>query len=287
MSYTAILAADKNIIPYRKELNAITGGVTSSILLQQISYWWIQSGRKAFYKFIEPCAHEKYSAGDSWTEELGFTRKEFITAIKRLEAAGFVSKKTNSSRTTTYTLHEDCLNDAMSSLYKSESKGFTKIPKGDLPKAQKGFTKSPKGDLPLLSETTSETTHKDLLSGKPDVASKVIQHLNDKTGSKFRATKTNVKFIDARLAEGATPADLIAVINRKCLEWLDNPQMRQYLRPSTLFNAEKFNTYIGQLDAPLPVKRQAQPDHMSRHTGFGEKDYKNGLIEQEDGSYAF
>ena len=128
---------------------------------------------------------------------------------------------------------------------------------------------------------------KEPLSSKPDIASKVIQHLNDKTGSKFRATKTNTKFIDARIAEGATPTDLIAVINRKCLEWLDNPEMRQYLRPSTLFNAEKFNTYVGQLDSPLPVKRQTQPDHMSRHTGFDEKDYKNGLIEQEDGSYAF
>ena len=127
---------------------------------------------------------------------------------------------------------------------------------------------------------------KEPLSSKPDIASKVIQHLNDKTGSKFRVTKTNVKFIDARIAEGATPTELIAVINRKCLEWLDNPEMRQYLRPSTLFNAEKFNTYVGQLDAPLPAKPSGQ-GQSSRHTGFDEKDYTNGLIEKEDGSYAF
>lgn len=145
-----------------------------------------------------------------------------------------------------------------------------------------------KAPLPIKDSITHEgLDNKETLSSKPDIASKVIQHLNDKTGSKFRATKTNTKFIDARIAEGATPTDLIAVINRKCLEWLDNPEMRQYLRPSTLFNAEKFNTYVGQLDSPLPVKRQTQPDHMSRHTGFDEKDYKNGLIEQEDGSYAF
>ncbi len=127
---------------------------------------------------------------------------------------------------------------------------------------------------------------KEPLSSKPDIAEKVIQHLNDKTGSKFRATKTNTKFIDARIAEGATPTDLIAVINRKCLEWLDNPEMRQYLRPSTLFNAEKFNTYVGQLDSPLPTKSSSK-NQASRHTGFDEKDYTNGLIEKEDGSYAF
>lgn len=143
------------------------------------------------------------------------------------------------------------------------------------------------GNASVSNTSLGDTSLGGSLSSKPDIALKVIQHLNDKTGSKFRATKTNTKFIDARIAEGATPTDLIAVINRKCLEWLDNPEMRQYLRPSTLFNAEKFNTYVGQLDSPLPVKRQAKQDHMSRHTGFDEKDYKNGLIEQEDGSYAF
>lgn len=126
-----------------------------------------------------------------------------------------------------------------------------------------------KAPLPIKDPITHEgLDNKEPLPGKPDVASKVIQHLNEKTGSKFRATKTNAKFIDARIAEGATPADLIAVIDRKCLEWLDNPEMRQYLRPSTLFNAEKFNTYIGQIDTPLPAnlpqarhsKRPAEPD---------------------------
>lgn len=271
MSYTAILAADKNIIPYRKELNAITGGVTSSILLHQISYWWVKSGSQPFYKFIKPCKHEKYHDGDSWIEELGFSRKEFLTAIKKLEDSGLVKKRTNANRLTYYSLDETKLNQMLEGIYLD---------------AERGFSKMPKGDLPLLSETTAETTHKDLLSSKPDIASKVIQHLNDKTGSKFRATKTNAKFIDARIAEGATPTDLIAVINRKCLEWLDNPEMRQYLRPSTLFNAEKFNTYIGQLDAPLPTKSSSQ-NQASRHTGFDEKDYTNGLIEKGDGSYAF
>ncbi|HUH56941.1 MAG TPA: conserved phage C-terminal domain-containing protein [Pseudomonadales bacterium] len=127
---------------------------------------------------------------------------------------------------------------------------------------------------------------KEPLSSKPDIAEKIIQYLNDKTGRKYRAVPSQTKFIEARIAEGATLQDLIAVINRKCLEWLDDPKFAQYLRPSTLFNAEKFNTYIGQLDAPLPAKSSGS-SHENRHSGFDEKDYTNGLIEKEDGSYAF
>ena len=109
------------------------------------------------------------------------------------------------------------------------------------------------------------------MSSKPDIAEKVIQYLNDKTGSKFRATPSHTKFIDARIAEGATPQDLIAVINRKCLEWLDDPKFSQYLRPSTLFNATKFNDYVGQLDTPLPAKgphKQGHPDIDFNSTGW-------------------
>ena len=81
MSYTTILAADKNVILYRKELNELTGSVTATILLQQIIYWGKKTGGE-FYKFIEPCKHEKYKSGDSWTEELGFSKREFQQLIK-------------------------------------------------------------------------------------------------------------------------------------------------------------------------------------------------------------
>ena len=73
------------------------------------------------------------------------------------------------------------------------------------------------------------------------------------------------------MLKGATPQDLIAVINRKCLEWLDDPKFSQYLRPSTLFNATKFNDYVGQLDTPLPAKgsqKQGHPDIDFNSTGW-------------------
>lgn len=152
-------------------------------------------------------------------------------------------------------------------------------------KPNQGFPMKGKPQRISKKEPIVKQIDKEPLSSKPDTAEKVIQHLNDKTGRSFKAVPSNKKFIEARLKEGATPTELIAVINRKCAEWLDDPAMSQYLRPSTLFNAEKFNGYVGQLQSPMPARKTA--NSASKHTGFESRDYTAGLIEQEDGSYAF
>ncbi|MBA7567936.1 hypothetical protein ES695_09840 [Candidatus Atribacteria bacterium 1244-E10-H5-B2] len=86
-----IIADDVTLVPYRPKLNKITGSVLSTIILQQVLYWWKKGGRKKFYKFKDKCNHALYSEGDSWLEELCFTREEFDTAIKRI---GFKMGKT-------------------------------------------------------------------------------------------------------------------------------------------------------------------------------------------------
>jgi hypothetical protein len=86
-----ILAATSRTIPYIKQLNAITGSALSSILMQQLDYWFVRSeddgtGQKdgSFYKFLEPCSHNKYKEGESWTEELGLSKAEFRTAFDNI-----------------------------------------------------------------------------------------------------------------------------------------------------------------------------------------------------------
>jgi uncharacterized phage protein (TIGR02220 family) len=95
--------------------------------------------------------------------------------------------------------------------------------------------------------------HKNKISGGPvkkanghDVAEQVLDYLNQRTGGHYRAVKANVALIEARIAEGATPADLCAVVDKKCAQWKRDDAMRQYLRPSTLFNREKFAQYQGE-----------------------------------------
>lgn len=78
-----------------------------------------------------------------------------------------------------------------------------------------------------------------------DIARRVIEFLNEQTGSHFRSVKANVKFVVDRLREGYGEEDLRSVVTKKTTEWKDDPDMYKYLRPSTLFNCEKFNQYAG------------------------------------------
>lgn len=75
----------------------------------------------------------------------------------------------------------------------------------------------------------------------------VLAHLNLKTGKSFTMRgKANRDAIRSLLNQGYTVAEMKTVIDKKCLEWLDNPQFSQFLRPSTLFRASKFEGYLNQ-----------------------------------------
>jgi uncharacterized phage protein (TIGR02220 family) len=80
-----------------------------------------------------------------------------------------------------------------------------------------------------------------------DPVAEVIGYLNDRAGTKFQVVEASAKLIKARMREGATVALMRSVIDAKAREWPKGHSMRQYLRPATLFNAEKFAQYSGQL----------------------------------------
>lgn len=74
----------------------------------------------------------------------------------------------------------------------------------------------------------------------------VIDYLNLKAGTKYKHTETNRKLIKPRL-DNFTVDDCKTVINKKCAEWL-NSDMAKYLRPQTLFQATKFESYLNQIE---------------------------------------
>lgn len=79
-----ILNITRNMIPYVKELNDITGNIMSSILMQQLDYWFDRYP-DGFWKFLEPSPnHERYKPGSSWTEETGMSVAEFRTALDKI-----------------------------------------------------------------------------------------------------------------------------------------------------------------------------------------------------------
>jgi uncharacterized phage protein (TIGR02220 family) len=81
-------------------------------------------------------------------------------------------------------------------------------------------------------------------------ALEILSFLNDKAGRRYQPTRSNMQFIQARLADGATVIECRQVIAKKCREWLQDPEMSEFLRPATLFNATKFSQYQGELGVP-------------------------------------
>nr|WP_307992542.1 hypothetical protein [uncultured Niameybacter sp.] len=69
---------------YDPSLNKVTGSVTATLLFLQLEHWFKVTKGKPFYKFLEPCEYPHYRTGDSWTEELGFTKPEFRTAFSHI-----------------------------------------------------------------------------------------------------------------------------------------------------------------------------------------------------------
>lgn len=78
-----ILSITRNIIPYIRELQPLTGSVSGCIVMQQLDYWF-ERYPDGFWKFLEPSNHSMYKRGDSWSEELGMSAEEFRTAFDRL-----------------------------------------------------------------------------------------------------------------------------------------------------------------------------------------------------------
>lgn len=79
-----LLAEDRSLVNYRPNFARLTGSVTAAVLLQQIFFRWTHHGREPFFKFKEPCSHDEYREGDSWCEELAFTKHEFDGALKKV-----------------------------------------------------------------------------------------------------------------------------------------------------------------------------------------------------------
>lgn len=77
------------------------------------------------------------------------------------------------------------------------------------------------------------------------VANEILDYLNEKAGTRFRPVDSNLKYINARLKDYAAD-DLKRVIDLKVKDW-KGTQWQQYLRPETLFNATKFETYANGL----------------------------------------
>lgn len=118
---------------------------------------------------------------------------------------------------------------------------------------------------PKENSLRDHSNRKDILSGKPDYTSKppkkksndnfsevvnttnkVIDHLNQQAGTKYRPTsKATRRLVRARLNDGYKTPDFYRVIDNKTSDWLNDPHWGKYLRPETLFGT-KFEGYLNE-----------------------------------------
>jgi uncharacterized phage protein (TIGR02220 family) len=101
-----------------------------------------------------------------------------------------------------------------------------------------------------------------------EAAMQVIKYLNGKAGSSFIAVNNKGKLtasgtiVISRIKEGFTMEDMKTVIDRKCTQWL-NTNEAKWLRPETLFNRTKFESYLG-------AANNGQQSITSTKRGFGQ-----------------
>lgn len=79
-----------------------------------------------------------------------------------------------------------------------------------------------------------------------DVAAQAVAHLNRRCRRKFKDdSPATLRLVRARMREGHTAADFIAVVDNKA-HWMTDPKMRRYLRPETLWCAKHFESYLNE-----------------------------------------
>lgn len=77
----------------------------------------------------------------------------------------------------------------------------------------------------------------------------LIDYLNEKAGTMYMVGNSEMELIRSLLDAGYTQDQMRTVIDKKCVDWLNDEKMRTYLRPSTLFG-EKFGEYLA---APISL----------------------------------
>ncbi len=173
-----IFTKERFVISYRPEWRDMAGSVTAAILLQQILFRWDHHSRTPFYKFKEPPSVDNvlYKPGDSWTEELGFSRFEFDTALKKIGCKKTKNNPINDkmpveywtdiNRVTYYTINETVLNRLFANLYAMNPTNFSKSENPDLQVKRESILS--KSENPSLEYNQRLHTDKETTMTGPD-----------------------------------------------------------------------------------------------------------------------
>ncbi len=109
------------------------------------------------------------------------------------------------------------------------------------------------------TSNNNKSKNKESNNKEKDNIKEVLDHLNNKLGTKFR-TATGLK---TRFEEGFTVEDAKKVIDIKFAEWIGDEKMKQYIRPVTLFS-NKMDQYLNQeVKVEKPESRDLAADYFN------------------------
>lgn len=234
-------------------------GLHEAIVLQQINYWL---GRSSNLIEGRPWV---YNSMEDWHKQFRYISLDTVKrTFKHLVDMGLLvadnHNKNSFDRTKWYTINYEKLDEIeRQSIRANCTNGEgqdASIQEGNLhqpiPEITRDYTdnslSSELDDDPVSEQITDiELSAEEIIQRD---ALLLLGYLNAKTRRNYRPVNSNLKLLLARLKEGATVDEVMAVIDAKYLAWSEDPVMNQYLRPATLFNATKFNQYVGELGQP-------------------------------------
>lgn len=91
---------------------------------------------------------------------------------------------------------------------------------------------------------------------------KFISWFNEITGRSFSSKALFKKYINARLNESFTKEDIAKVVTFKAGKWKDT-EMKEYLRPNTLFALSHFDNYLQEAKEGLPEPQKKKSNTSS------------------------
>lgn len=272
-------------------------GLTPAVLLENIAFWILKN--EANQQNFFDGDYWTFSSIEGFSKLFDYlTAKQIRTALQKLLDTGYIKtgnyNKSTYDRTKWYALTgksrafygiSNCEKEQIHLTKKANGSDQNGEPIPDITKdtytpysppargtctgaAGSEKTTGSQTCVPDKQKTKPETTDSvgkaggcsDADKSVPPAAREILDYLNAKTNSRFEPVRANMRLIEARLKEGASPEKIRRVIDAKCEEWGNDDAMRKYLRPATLFAAKNFAQYAGQLRenryAHLPPSRR-------------------------------
>ena len=172
-------------------------------------------------------------------KRLNLTTQKVRTILKKFEKEGYIKFLTSGSKGKESTLKLTIKQQLFNNNATNKSEQLQQVEELD------------NSNLTTKQQQSNNTTKKKEKDNN-NIYSLVIDYLNRKASTNYRATTKNTQsFINARVREGYTVEDFKKVIDSKSKDWL-NTDFEKYLRPSTLFGT-KFENYLNEANKKTPT----------------------------------